>query len=134
MEGEKKYTKVKLFLSLIFIVFAVLLLVTIVRIMQDLFTGINEKNYEFKCNDLRYELRAISYKEKTLSFEMLNEDTDINITKITISAESGNYEYDAGKEIAFGSSLFTKQNNITVSSGFGIRVNDCQNMRNFTLK
>jgi hypothetical protein len=134
MEEEKKYTKVKIFLFLIFAIFAVMLIATVFRIMQDLFSGINEKTNEYKCNEIDYEVKSITYQTKILSFELRNKETNVNISKISVSVDSSNYEFSASKEIGFGESLFVKLENVTLNSSFGIIINDCKNMREITLK
>jgi hypothetical protein len=134
MEEEKKYTKVKIFLFLIFAVFAVMLIATVARIMQDLFLGINEKTNEYKCNEIDYEVKGITYQNNILSFELRNKEKNVNISKVSVSADSGNYEFSADKEIGFGESLFVKLENVKLNSSFGTILNDCKNMRNITLK
>jgi hypothetical protein len=134
MEEEKKYTKVKIFLFLISAIFALILITSVVRIMQDLFSGINEKTNEYKCNELDYDLKSIIYDKNTLSFELRNKEANVNISNIAISADSRDYEFRAEKEIGQGESLFVKLENITLNSSFSISVNDCKNMKNITLK
>jgi hypothetical protein len=134
MEEEKKYTKVKIFLFLVFAIFAVMLIATIARIMQDLFSGINEKTNEYKCNEIDYEVKGIIYEKNILRFELRNKETNVNISKILVSADSGNYEFRAEEGIGQGESLFVKLENVTLNSSFGIFLNDCKNMKNITLK
>jgi hypothetical protein len=134
MEGEKKYTKVKLLLFLVFAVFSVLLIANVVRIMQDLFSGISEKNSELRCNDLNFDIVSIAYEENTVSFEIINNDPNTNISKIMLTAESGDYVFNPDKEISSGGSLFVKQDNLTINRQFGISINECDKIKNFNVK
>jgi len=133
---KKKYSKVKIFLFLIFALFSLILITSIVRIMQDLFTGISEKNSELKCNDLRYSIdkQSIVYSKDNLAFELMNMDYDINISKITVLTGFGDYEYIPEKEVVAGKSAFVRLENVTLEKGFKVKINSCKTERNFALE
>ncbi len=136
MEEEKKYTKVKIFLFLVFAIFAVFLIASVVRIIQDLFLGINEKGDEFRCTDFTYSIneKSMSFNEKSLVFELINQDYDINISKITLITDSGERIFTPEKESRGGNSIFVRFENISIGQDFLVRINDCNNTKKFTMR
>ena len=125
MEGEKKYTKVKLFLLLVFIVLAFIYITQTWKFFNMSTANLAIQNKEFKCQDLNYEIEPISYKGNNLIFEIISKDYDTNITKLTIFPDEGNKNYSINLELSGGENQIIRIENITIFENFLIYAESC---------
>ncbi len=134
MGEEKKYTKTKIFLFLIFAVFLIIFFSSTVSLMQKMFRNISEKNSELKCNDFIYSIKGENLNGK-LFLTLTNNDYDTNITKITLISDNSEEEHieeiTPNLESAEQKSIII--NDFMFDKGVYIYANDCINKKEYIM-
>ncbi|MEM3374348.1 MAG: hypothetical protein QXE31_03950 [Candidatus Woesearchaeota archaeon] len=124
---EKKYTKTKIFLFLLFAVIFIVLFTNVYLFVKDSFHIINKKNNEISCLNLKYDIYA----------EVINSNVYItifnnfaqNITKITFLVDDKSQTYDLefkGKESIILKLNITKD---LLDKSIYYYLNDCENKK-----
>lgn len=128
MESEKKYSKTKIFLFLIFTILGIVLMAQVVRVIQESIFTINIKKNELKCINLNYQINDFSYENNRLVFEILSRDYDTNISKVTIVPDNVEEEYvkDIIPSLKGGESYYLIINDIIIEKSVYIFLNECK--------
>lgn len=128
MESEKKYSKTKIFLFLIFTILGIVLMAQVVRVIQESIFTINIKKNELKCINLNYQINDFSYENNRLVFEILSRDYDTNISKVTIVPDNVEEEYvkDIIPSLKGGESYYLIINDIIIEKSGYIFLNECK--------
>lgn len=128
MESEKKYSKTKIFLFLIFTILGIVLMAQVVRVIQESVFTINIKKNELKCINLNYQINDFSYENNRLVFEILSRDYDTNISKVTIVPDNVEEEYvkDIIPSLKGGESYYLIINDIIIEKSVYIFLNECK--------
>ena len=128
METEKKYSKTKIFLFLIFAILGIVLMAQVVRVIQEGVFTINKKKIELKCVNLNYQINDFSYENNRLVFELLSSDYDTNISKVTLVTDINQEEYveDIIPSLKGGESHYLINNDIAIEKSVYIYIDDCK--------
>jgi hypothetical protein len=133
MDPEKRYSKIKIFLFLFFTVIAAVLVTSVVRLTQELFSQINIKNNEFKCTNLNFNVNTRSYKGNNLVFEISSNSFDVNrtIVKIVPDTSSDEREYSISPKGVDTEIIMV--DNISLVTGYYVYLDNCKNKKIFAV-
>jgi hypothetical protein len=133
MAQDKNSNKIKLFLFLIFAILMVAFFAYTVRIFKDLFTKINDKNTELKCNNINYILTEQDYRNNRIILEIMSQSYERNITKITVIPDTSDSEYilDINPNLEGGDSVNLIIENISISKGLYSFVETCKERKKY---
>lgn len=124
MIGEKKYTKVKIFLFLVFMMLAFIYIAQTWKFFQSSAAELAEENRKFRCLDLNFRIEPVSYRDKTLVIEVMSKDYDTNISALTVEPDTGG-NISVPVAISGGESQIVRIENITISEYYSAYANDC---------
>ncbi len=135
MENDKKHNKVKIFMFLVFVILLLVFFVSVVKMIRGIFYRIEQKNAEFRCVGLKYDVdkASLAYQGNGLLLEIRSRDYGTNITKITILSDADNSPHTAELQpgLMGGEARAVKVNGIMLDKGFYLYANDCTEKRGY---
>ncbi|NTV23001.1 MAG: hypothetical protein HGA85_01325 [Nanoarchaeota archaeon] len=125
MLGEQG-SKTKIFLFLAFAIITIVFFTSVVRIVTDLFRGIDTTNSEIKCTDSKYSLINVDYAGDKLRFELSNQGK-VNISSLTLVTDTGATKVvSVVPTLIMGDSRFFTLENISIKSSFTYFIGGCE--------
>jgi hypothetical protein len=128
MGEEKKYSKLNMF---VFLIFAVLALVFAVQMFKFIRLGtekINSDNNFFVCENLNYKIDLINYKANSLVFQVGSYDSSVNFTKLIIVSDSEIEKKEILLEpiLKNGDSRILKIDDIKINKSYTVYAEGCE--------
>jgi len=127
---EKRYSKLKLFLLLVFSIVAIVFVTQLIKFFNSGITTIEQKKKEVTCSNMRYSITDINYKDNVLSF-ILESKTPLNITSFTVISDT-NQSYTNDIFLKRGDSTIISIDNINLKNSIKTYANNCYSIKTTT--